>query len=91
MVAGSGSEGVFHGQPQLAILTSFATATAARVGERVDAAEHEDQAEQQGLIVRAIGDTIAFCPPLVISEPEIEELLKRFEAALDATAASLER
>ncbi|HSQ04026.1 MAG TPA: aminotransferase class III-fold pyridoxal phosphate-dependent enzyme, partial [Burkholderiales bacterium] len=49
------------------------------------------QAEQQGLIVRAIGDTIAFCPPLVISEAEIEELLKRFEAALDATAASLER
>lgn len=40
-------------------------------------------AEEEGLIVRAIGDTIAFCPPLIISEPEIQELLRRFTKALD--------
>ncbi len=40
-------------------------------------------AEEEGLIVRAIGDTIAFCPPLIISEAEIAELLQRFERALD--------
>ena len=40
-------------------------------------------AEEQGLIVRAIGDTIAFCPPLIISEPEIDELVARFELALN--------
>lgn len=40
-------------------------------------------AEEEGLIVRAIGDTIAFCPPLIISEAEIQELLVRFIKALD--------
>ena len=46
-------------------------------------------AEQHGLIVRAIGDTIAFCPPLIISEAEIEEMLARFKRALDDTARQL--
>jgi 4-aminobutyrate--pyruvate transaminase len=40
-------------------------------------------AEEEGLIVRAIGDTIAFCPPLIISEAEIQELLARFTKALN--------
>ena len=40
-------------------------------------------AEDEGLIVRAIGDTIAFCPPLIISELEVQELLKRFTNALN--------
>jgi 4-aminobutyrate--pyruvate transaminase len=39
-------------------------------------------AEEEGLIVRAIGDTIAFCPPLIISEQEVQELLTRFSKAL---------
>jgi 4-aminobutyrate--pyruvate transaminase len=30
-----------------------------------------DKAEEHGLIIRAIGDTIAFCPPLIITESEI--------------------
>ena len=37
-----------------------------------------DRAEAHGLILRAIGDTISFCPPLVIDKSEIEELLLRF-------------
>jgi 4-aminobutyrate--pyruvate transaminase len=45
--------------------------------------------EKHGLILRAIGDTLALCPPLVISEAEIEELLKRLRVALDETAAAL--
>lgn len=40
-------------------------------------------AEEEGLIVRAIGDTIAFCPPLVISQDEVTELHQRFKRALD--------
>ena len=40
-------------------------------------------AEEEGLIVRAIGDTIAFCPPLIISAAEIEVLLHRFKKALN--------
>jgi 4-aminobutyrate--pyruvate transaminase len=46
-------------------------------------------AQDQGLIVRAMGDTIALCPPLIITEGEIDVLLDRFGKALDATAASL--
>lgn len=39
-------------------------------------------AEAEGLMVRAIGDTIAICPPLVISESEIDMLVERLAAAL---------
>ena len=47
------------------------------------------RAEEHGLIVRAIGDTISFCPPLIITEAEIDEMLARFGRALDDTAAWL--
>ncbi len=47
-------------------------------------------AEEHGLIVRAIGDTIAFCPPLIINEDEISEMLARFKNALDETAQALQ-
>jgi 4-aminobutyrate--pyruvate transaminase len=43
------------------------------------------RAEEHGLIVRAIGDTISFCPPLIISAEEIEEMISRFTRALDDT------
>jgi 4-aminobutyrate--pyruvate transaminase len=39
--------------------------------------------EDEGLIVRPLmGDRIAFCPPLVIEEADIEELFDRFDRAL---------
>ncbi|EHP39606.1 aminotransferase [Cupriavidus basilensis OR16] len=44
-------------------------------------------AQEQGLIVRAMGDTIAFCPPLIITEAQIDELFARFARAM----AALER
>ena len=43
------------------------------------------RAEDHGLIVRAIGDMISFCPPLIINRDEIEEMLARFRLALDNT------
>ena len=40
-------------------------------------------AQEEGLLVRPLlGDRVAFCPPLVISEAEISELFDRFERAL---------
>jgi 4-aminobutyrate--pyruvate transaminase len=42
------------------------------------------QCQANGLIIRAIGDTIAFCPPLIISEAQIEDMFDRFGRALDA-------
>jgi len=36
----------------------------------------------QGLIVRALGDTIVFCPPLIITSDELDELFARFERTM---------
>jgi 4-aminobutyrate---pyruvate transaminase len=47
-------------------------------------------AQARGLIVRSLQDTIALCPPLIITEAEIDELLDRFEGALADTATALE-
>jgi 4-aminobutyrate--pyruvate transaminase len=41
-----------------------------------------EAAETRGLLVRAIGDAIAICPPLIISESEIAELIERLAMAL---------
>ena len=42
--------------------------------------------EQQGLIVRAMGgNSIALCPPLIITEAQIDELIEKLGAALSAT------
>ena len=38
--------------------------------------------QEEGLIIRAIGDIIAFCPPLVIEPGEIDEMFDRFGRAL---------
>jgi 4-aminobutyrate--pyruvate transaminase len=44
-------------------------------------------AQAEGLIVRSLmGDRIAICPPLVISEAEIHEMFDRLTRALDRTA-----
>ena len=37
---------------------------------------------EEGLVIRAIGDVIAFCPPLVISSADIDEMFNRFGRAL---------
>jgi 4-aminobutyrate--pyruvate transaminase len=44
------------------------------------------RAQEHGLILRAMaGDIVAFSPPLIITEAEIDELLARFERALHDT------
>jgi 4-aminobutyrate---pyruvate transaminase len=40
-------------------------------------------AQQEGLIVRNMGDTIAVCPPLVISDQEVDELFAKLNRALN--------
>ena len=47
------------------------------------------RAQANGLIVRNLQDTVAVCPPLIISEGELEELLQKFGTALEETAAAL--
>ena len=58
---------------------------AAKVGAMVQKA-----AEGQGLIVRAMpGDCVGFCPPLIITEAEINEMFDRFGRALDEAERTL--
>ena len=49
----------------------------------------QDHALRHGLIVRAIGDRIAFTPPLIITEEQIGEMCRRFKLALDDARADL--
>jgi len=50
------------------------------------------RAQEHGLIVRAMmNDSVAFCPPLIITEDEIAEMFRRFALALDDTAAMVAR
>ncbi len=55
-------------------------ATPGKVGPRL-----AQELLERGVIVRAIGDSIAFCPPMIITEAELDELFAPVEAALDAT------
>ena len=57
-------------------------ATPGKVGAKLS-----DEIQKQGVILRSIGDTLAFCPPMVINEAELEELFAPLETALDATHA----
>ncbi|KAE9593426.1 putative transaminase [Lupinus albus] len=43
------------------------------------------QCEKNGLIVRAAGELIMMCPPLIISPQEVDELIRIFGKALKAT------
>jgi len=43
------------------------------------------RAKDHGLICRAIGDSVALCPPLVSTEAEIDEIFAIYGKALDET------
>ncbi len=45
--------------------------------------------QEEGLIIRAIGDTLAICPPLVIQEEEVNDLFDALERGLDAASTLL--
>ncbi len=45
--------------------------------------------EEEGLILRPLGDTLAICPPLIISGDEVEELFGALGRALDKTESWL--
>src|SRR5262249_23715247 len=49
----------------------------------------EEAARRHGVILRFIGNRVAFSPPMIITETEIDELFDRFEAALNSAAGAL--
>ncbi len=44
-------------------------------------------AQAHGLLIRAMGDALGICPPLIITEAELGEVFDRLEMALDDTEA----
>ncbi len=55
-----------------------------RVGARVERA-----ATARGAIIRNMGDTLAFCPPYVITPSEIDALVERVAGALNAVSKEI--
>ncbi len=46
-----------------------------------------EAAKQRGVLVRALGDTLAFCPPIIIEHDDLRAAVSGFAEALDAVAA----
>jgi len=44
---------------------------------------------EAGFFIRNMADAMAFCPPLIITESEVDDLVGRVGKALDATLADL--
>jgi 4-aminobutyrate---pyruvate transaminase len=44
-----------------------------------------EMCQRRGLIVRAIGDAVAVCPPYIVTESQIDEIFERFAEGLDDT------
>jgi len=45
--------------------------------------------QDNGVICRAVVDAIAFCPPMIITAAQVDDLLVAVSAALDRVAADL--
>ena len=43
--------------------------------------------QKNGLITRAVGDAVALCPPLIITEDQIHEIFDIYERSLDEVEA----
>ena len=44
---------------------------------------------KNGVVSRAVRDSMILCPPLVITREEMDEMLSRLSKSLDATAKEL--
>ena len=49
----------------------------------------QDECQKAGLVVRAIGDRIAFTPPLIITAPDLQEMVLLFRRAPAGALAPL--
>ncbi len=48
-----------------------------------------DFLRQNGVITRNMGDALAFCPPLIITESQVDTLVDKVRLSLDAAAAQV--
>lgn len=47
------------------------------------------QLQQNGVISRAMGDSIAFCPPLIITRAQVDDIVAALRTSLDAALAQV--
>ncbi len=66
----------------LEVMKDKDTKTPFEVSDKV-AAYAEGRCLENGLIVRAIGDNLAFCPPLITTDSEIDEIFDITQKSLD--------
>ncbi|WP_157017897.1 aspartate aminotransferase family protein [Mesorhizobium xinjiangense] len=59
--------------------------TPGAVGARLN-----QEMQARGLISRNMGDALAFCPPLIISQKQVDEMFDIAQASFDAVAAELD-
>lgn len=60
-------------------------ATPGQIGALVNA-----HLQEAGVISRAMGDALAFCPPMIINEAQVDELLAAVKVALDRSLKDIE-
>lgn len=60
-------------------------ATPGQIGALVNA-----HLQDAGVISRAMGDALAFCPPMIINEAQVDELLAAVKVALDRSLKDIE-
>ena len=55
--------------------------------ERGVGAHCQARCEAHGLVLRAMGDSVGICPPLIIDDAQVDELFTKLTRALDETLA----
>ncbi len=75
---GAGLMGALEVSPDPASAATFAQP--GKVGAKL-----ASELLEHGVIMRAMGDVVGICPPMIITEDEIEELFAPMEKCLDAT------
>ena len=69
-----------------AVQLSKDKASIKRFGEEDVIADHlGDRCLEQGLLLRAMGDILGFCPPMIITDEQTDEMFSKFQLALDET------
>jgi len=49
----------------------------------------QDLCQEEGLIIRGIGEIMAFCPPLIITKAEVDQMFDRFDRAMTRLEAEM--
>ena len=79
--------GEVRGAGLIAAIELVANKTTGRAFEGGDVGKFIQQAcQDNGLIIRVMaGSTVAFCPPLIINQAQVDELIEKMSIALEQT------